>query len=189
MPVVTRSAVPRIITAGDTIIFSIGANTLYPNTDWTLKFALSQNGLVQRSLAAASADSGLGFLVTLPAIDTAKLIPGLSDAALVYTEASSGQRATDACSVGQVMIVPDPTQSLPESDSAKALKAVNAAIAQVAAEPYASVNFNGQSYNAQNLKDLFYHRDRLVVIVSAELAELGIGSRRGGAKMILARFR
>jgi hypothetical protein len=190
MAVATQSSIPSVIIAGDTVIFTVGSNALYPNTGWTLKFALNRDGKTLKSWAAASATDGtLGFVVTLPATDTAKLPPGRANAALIYVETGSGQRQTDNCGPNVITITPDPTQSLSDSDAAKALQAANAAITQLAGDPYQSVNFNGQSYNGKNLKELMDARDRISITVAAELAEIGIGTRRGGYRIVQTRFR
>lgn len=188
MSVASKASLPSVITAGDTIIFSVGPDARYPNTGWTLKFILSRDGQLLKSWDAASATDGLGFVVTLPASDTAQIVPGRANPAFVFTETDSSQRETISWS-DTITILPDPTQILPDSDNRKALKAANAAIAQIAAAPYSSVSFNGQSYSIQNLKDLLALRDRLAVVVAAEFAELGIGPVRGGFRIIQTRFR
>jgi hypothetical protein len=186
MAVATKSCVPAIITAGDTVIISVGPDALYPNTGWMLQFVLSRNGKILKAWNATSDLSSLGFIVTLPRTDTANIAPGRATWSYLFTETSTSQRQTS--DTGDLLVAPDPTKSLPDSDAAKALKGCMEAIGIIAADPNQTVNFNGQSYSSQNISELLKARDRLQIIVDNELRSLGV-SKRGGAKMILARFR
>lgn len=187
MAVATQGSVPRIVTAGDTVIFSLGPNTLYPNTGWTVKFVISRDGRKLASWDGATDPSSSGFIFTLDSATLAKVAPGPAEYFLVYTEILSSQRETS--DFGCINILPDPTQSLPDSETAKAFKAANEAITRLMTDSgeYASVNFNGQSYTSRNIKELIDARDMLRIQLDAELRSLGV-SRRGGAKTILFRF-
>lgn len=187
MAVTTKSCVPAVITAGDTVIISIGPDASYPNTGWTAQLVFSRDGKVLNAFTADSATDGtLGFVATISGTGATKLTPGRAMWAEVFTETATGQRETGR--TGQLLIAPDPTKSLPDSEVAKALKACMAAINVIVSDPNATVNFNGQSFTSHNLSDLFKAHDRLQIKFDAELRSLGV-SNRGGAKLILNRFR
>lgn len=186
MAVTTKSGVPAIITAGDTVIIDVGPDANYPNTAWTMKFVLSRNGKLLKAWDATSDNDSTGFVITLGGADFARIDPGGATWTFLFTETSSGQRETGQS--GDTLIAQDPTKSLPDSDAGMALKGCMSAINTIVSDPNSSVNFNGQSYSSQNLPELFRARDRLQIMVDNELRSLGV-SKRGGAKVILARFR
>jgi hypothetical protein len=139
-------------------------------------FVLSRNGIKLLSKAAVAASNQKDFDVTLTA-ETAKVAPGRCNWCCVYTETETSQRDTGA--TGSLLLLPDPTGALPQSDNQKALAACISAINKLVASPRSSVSFNGQSYTNTSIKRTVRRARSAANLVNNELAELGIGTRAG----------
>ncbi len=161
---------PSIFTQGDTVIFQ-ETNPIYPATDWTMTFVLSRDGInLSNTDATPTGPTGSDFLITLPKELTATLAPGRAK----WTELVSNATERNYNRSGYLSIVPDPTQSITPTPEMTALANIKAQIASGVANLSKSRSFNGQMSTDRDLKELMDARDRLQVIVNAQLVALGV---------------
>jgi len=173
---------PQSFTAGDGTTITIFDGGFLPSDGYTAKLILSMNGKVKLSVDGSDgADNKFTFTLTSEA--TADLEPG------EYTYTFTFLKNSVRTSLEPLILYvnPNPETSLSDTVHQQQLAAVEQAILKVSAGDNVSVTFNGQSYTKRNLKDLMDFRDRLQVLVNADLRRLGL-SRRGGAKTIATRF-
>lgn len=149
MPVAALSEFPASIIAGDTLRVNITGGD-HPATGWTLKVLFSGSTGNKSFLAAAT---GVNFLLTLTAAQTATLTAGQYAVSYIFTETATGERVTDDTQ-RIVAVFPDPTATVTESMAKQTLDALEASLLIVAAEPDTTVNFNGQSFTGRNLPEL-----------------------------------
>lgn len=173
--------IPRTITKGDSVSFDVGGTGYSPSL-FTLKFVIQSP--VPKILEAVAA--GDRHVVTATPEQTSALDHGRFPFSLIWTTISDSARTTDG--MGQILVLPDPTAAIGMSWARQALTNIEGAITKLTLGTNKSVDIDGQVYTKRDLKELFEARDRLIVTVSAELAEIG-HPNKSGFKTIYTRFR
>lgn len=173
--------IPRIITKGDSLSFDVGGTGYSPDV-FNLKFVI-QSPVPKILEATGVADR---HVVIATPEQTLQLDHGRFPFSLVWTTIADNARVTDG--MGTILILPDPTSAVAPSWARTALSNIEAAITKLTTGTNKSVDIDGQLYTKRDLKELFEARDRLIVTVSAELAEIG-QHNKSGFKTIYTRFR
>lgn len=133
---------PAYIEQGTTVIFLESAPSEYPTATWGMKLALSLNGTNKLTVDATEGSTGYTFTLT-PAL-TNNCPPGDYQWAMYAIETATSQVA--AYKVGVVVVTANLMNSQTPSTAQRVLTALETAMETLAAEPYSTVSFNGQSY-------------------------------------------
>jgi hypothetical protein len=155
MPVQQQVGVPPIIEQGNAYIFTESFGS-YPATTWTLELVLNSPALaVPPTFQAVVVNKTFQF--TLKNADTSALVPpGAYDWAEYATEIASGERATAA--TGILQVIEDLTKPHVPTYAETMLSNIETAIAALSTGTNQSVNFAGQSFTKKDLAkmhDLF----------------------------------
>lgn len=172
MPVETQTSPPVHFYSGETVRFTVSESD-HPASAWSLSFALRS---VASSLAVAGVADGDDFTVTLTAVQTAALKPGVYSAAAIFTETASSE--VDTTRYPLISVGPN----IADSTKGPRRTAYEAALAQMdalVAGIYSSVSFNGQSFTLKNATEGWASLDRLHLLAMAEDVERGLAPRGG----------
>ena len=169
------------IEAGNTSAFLL-SYTDYPVGTYTLTFLLSVGTATPSSTTATT--SGTSFLVTLSSTVTAALTPGVYQWAAYAT--GSGTRYTAA--TGNLTVLPNLAVAQTASFAQSMVTALQTVLATFAATDKKEVDFNGQKFVRQEMKqyqDQFvFWKAQLISEKAAQAAQRGEGT--GGR--IVAQF-
>ena len=171
--VTTTSGVPAQFESGNTVPFTMTLPS-YPPGTWTLAFVLSSGTTAPVSTAATT--SGTDFLVTLSAAVTAALTPGVYQwAAYVST---SSQRTT--ASTGTLTVLPNLAVTQTASFAQSMVTALQTVLATFASTDKKEVDFNGQKFVRQDMKQyqeqFVFWKAQLLSEQSALAAQRGEGT-------------
>ncbi len=142
----TTSGVPSQFESGNTVPFTLNFAS-FPVGTWTLAFVLSRGTTAPVSTAATT--SGNDFLVTLSAAVTAALAPGIYQWAAYVT--SSSQRTTAA--TGALTVLPNLSVTQTPSNAQAMVTLLESVLQTFAATDKKMVNFNGQQFERQSVKE------------------------------------
>jgi len=181
MSMQTLNTVPKSFVQGDTVSMLL-TFACYSAEDYTLKFCMTKGGAAITPKEATA--EGASFALTISAEDSAKILPGIYNYALIVID-EDGQRST--IQSGSISVAPDPNGSIAKSDNQIILEKLKAAMTKLASGTNSSVNINGQQFTKRNLKELQDIIDNYQVNVDRELRELGLATK-GGQKTIRTRF-
>ncbi len=163
MAVTTLSNLPEVIEGGSTYIWAL-AFTGYPVGTWNCDFVLQISGSPPIVLRADT--SGINFLFTLSTAATAAIPQGQYTYAYYVTEIATGQRTT--AQTGILQVIPDLTQTAPQSTAAVMLANVEDAITKLTKNQFSSVSVGGVTYTRAELGSLLASRTRLQAEVIRE---------------------
>lgn len=146
--------IPYTFIAGDTVSWTASADG-YPATDnWTLKYRLSGDGQINITGVA----SGDNWDVTITAVDSAKVVPGVYSY-VKWVEKGSGdtiERHTVAS--GRIEIEENLALASEPADrrshAQRMVTLLEEAIEKLAENPKFEFSFNGRTYKQDNLKAL-----------------------------------
>lgn len=162
MAVTSLSAVPASFEAGNTVNLTLSYSD-YPAGTWTLQLVFSRAGC-ESPVIFDGTTSGTSFAVALSSTTTADMTPGVWTWVAYVT--SGGERTTAAS--GSVTVLANLAEARPKTTNELLLEAINEAIATLAASPFASTSFNGQTYTKANLKTLMDQQTQIAAAVYQE---------------------
>ncbi len=165
MAVQTGSNVPEIIEQGGTYVFTQSFSD-FPNTGWNAQYLLQIPGSAPFTTNATNGTGTNNIVFTLNAANTASWTPGRYQFSIYATEISSGQRATAATGITQV--IPDLSQTQALSSAATMLANINSAITQLTTGGFQSVSVNNVSFTRYQVTELIALRTRLQAEVIRE---------------------
>lgn len=176
MAVEVQTEFPCQFASGDTVRVTISESE-YPSSLWALSVRLV-SGLAAFTFAAPAGTGG-AYDLAITAAQSATIAPGKYAVYYVFTEiAVPNDRVTlDCCRSTTVLI--DPAVPGDPSVARQTLTAMEAAFLLLGAGTTKEVNFNGQSFSYQNLKEFQDAINRQRTVVAAEDAGRS-GCHRGG---------
>lgn len=141
MSVVIQQGIPSTITQGDSVSFTV-SDPLYPAGDWTsaVKFK-NEAGAV---LSFTGTQSGTDHLFVLSNAQTDTLVSGQNFVCVAFSDGT--HRETSDWTT--VTILDDPGADSAASYAQSQVTLLKTALASLAANPYTTVNFNGQSFTS-----------------------------------------
>lgn len=168
--------IPAQIEQGDYVSFTQNFSD-YPATDWTAALIISQGAAAPISVAG-TVNAVTGFLFTISSAVSATLLTGQWDYS-IYATASSNRRTART---GAINIIANLAIAQTASAAQTMVDTLIATLTAVAAQKFKSTDFNGQSKQAQDMKELqgqiVFWKAQVIREQEAANAARGVGNGR-----------